>query len=55
MYPNFQVMCNEYEFKCADGRQCIAIDSECDGSLNCWDGSDETGCEGKFDQTGNKL
>ncbi|KAG4075983.1 hypothetical protein HA402_003809 [Bradysia odoriphaga] len=34
--------CSRYEWKCADGRQCIKTDELCDGQTNCDDNSDET-------------
>ncbi|KAF6039272.1 hypothetical protein EB796_002425 [Bugula neritina] len=35
----------ENRWVCHDGTQCIPKDQHCDGAFNCWDSSDEFGCE----------
>ena len=37
------VSCQSGAFRCSNG-QCISSSDRCDGSLDCTDGSDETGC-----------
>lgn len=38
----FPATCSRYEWKCANGNQCIKSDELCDGQPDCNDGSDET-------------
>lgn len=40
-------MCNYYEWKCASG-QCIESHQQCDGVIDCKDGSDETSASCAF-------
>ena len=39
-----EVVCEEDEFPCHDGQQCITDMSHCDGIVQCDDGSDELHC-----------
>lgn len=41
-----QVNCHQDEFKCLDGKQCMAMGRRCDKTNDCNDKSDEADCVG---------
>jgi hypothetical protein len=41
------ILCNENEFRCKAGDQCIPKEDRCDGERDCKDGSDEHHCAKK--------
>ena len=38
------ITCRSSQFKCADGTRCIPTRWQCDGNMECDDGSDELDC-----------
>lgn len=38
-------MCESSEFRCPNEEKCILKSAVCDGSRDCWDGTDEDNCE----------
>lgn len=36
--------CDDYQFDCGDGNQCVDADQVCDGTEDCATGNDETDC-----------
>jgi len=40
--------CKAAEFRCSDG-SCIDLQLHCDGSIDCWDSSDELDCGNSID------
>eukprot|EP00397_Hematodinium_sp_SG-2012_P061755 GEMP01082299.1.p1 GENE.GEMP01082299.1~~GEMP01082299.1.p1 ORF type:complete len:261 (+),score=32.47 GEMP01082299.1:138-920(+) len=43
-YARACVSCSDAQFKCRNGAQCIDDRWKCDGTFECNDGSDESGC-----------
>ena len=41
------VFCSSGAFRCTNG-QCVRSSDRCDGTRDCTDGSDETGCSSKL-------
>ena len=37
--------CSSQEFECQDKGTCLPLYLHCDGEANCWDLSDEVGCD----------
>lgn len=36
--------CRYFEYQCGSGNQCIPRSFQCDGDVDCQDGTDEIGC-----------
>ncbi|XP_035665272.1 uncharacterized protein LOC118408567 [Branchiostoma floridae] len=45
------VTCAEDEYRCTDGSDCLPLSWRCDGTKDCWDGTDENNCD-KFSACG---
>ena len=41
---HFSELCENDNFSCESGLQCVEQGQVCDGFPNCWDFSDEIGC-----------
>jgi len=39
-----EVMCNQWQFRCVNSRECIESHKRCDGKRDCDDSSDEHNC-----------
>ncbi|KAI8430576.1 hypothetical protein MSG28_000798 [Choristoneura fumiferana] len=46
---NCRTICMAYEYKCSSG-QCVRAEAQCNGTAECLDGSDESGCPCKRDE-----
>lgn len=40
-----KLVCDSSEFRCPNEEKCIPTSAVCDGSRDCWDGTDEDNCE----------
>ncbi len=40
-YPPPRLVCQENQYSCHDGQQCVSVSQACDGVEHCRDGSDE--------------
>ena len=44
LLPVYTAFCKYYPIRCDDGGRCIKPEWVCDGTNDCWDGSDEDDC-----------